>query len=961
MTKTVFLFVGALALATPALAQQPAALPQQPDTARPKTTREIVLSKMRALGKSEVRDTTPRDTTRADSAAARPRPVTPRRTTSTGGQQPAADFSTDSVMQELLKLNEYEATQYRGSEAVFEADSNKLVLYGTKDVKAGVNREGQSMVADSLLTFDQNTNIACGHGKPILSGEGTDAPVESEEVCYDTGRKLGVAMGARTQITEGANWVVTGNLYYKEGNVYGDHGKFTDCQLTVPHYHFAAGKVKVINNNVMVARNVTLNFGDVPVFWLPFMMQSMKQGRRSGLLMPQFSVNDIVRRNQSYNRRISDIGFYWAINDNMGSKFAVDWFANHYTAFEGSFDYRFVNKFLDGGATLKRYWETNGSTQFTMSTQHSWEPNERTRLGIDANYTTSSTFITQQSYDPRELNRTIASNGGLTRRFDWGSMSMQVSRTHFLSDDKVDYKLPSLGLTFATVTLWPARGGEPRFYNNATWTSNAQFSRTSTDFKTHNFDPSGMDGSFNSNFTMGRLSFSQGFTSNYARAMSFARVDSVRTDTALLAGQRMAWNASLSFQQRLIGTTTFTPNVRIQQDYARQDTVDNNRVFHTPMRMDAGAELKMDLFGFWPGIGPMSRLRHRLSPSISYRYSPKAALSSADSAKLRLLNLAQAGREVNQISIGISQTIEGKYREDEKTEGMNADSAAIDSTNVDPTKPRRLPQARKVTILSLNTDAIAYDFVAAREGGLGYQTTQITNTVNSDLLRGLQLSITHELFAPDTFKTPLPGGFGHKRDFSPHLSRVNASFSLNNNSWLFRMFGLGKHTEPPPQTGSRETADTADAQGRPRPSNAARPEFGLIGTRGAESGPPSRGPIGSWNASFNLSLERPRKGEDTQPAAFHQIANQMITTNLTFQPTAQWNVNWSTGYSFSTSKFTDHVLTFTRQMHDWDANFNFVKAQNGNFSFVFNVKLRANPDIKFDYSQRSNVRNPVIP
>jgi hypothetical protein len=38
-------------------------------------------------------------------------------------------------------------------------------------------------------------------------------------------------------------------------------------------------------------------------------------------------------------------------------------------------------------------------------------------------------------------------------------------------------------------------------------------------------------------------------------------------------------------------------------------------------------------------------------------------------------------------------------------------------------------------------------------------------------------------------------------------------------------------------------------------------------------------------------------------------------------------------------------------LHDWDANFDFVKAQNGNFSFQFRVHLRANPDIKLDYSQ----------
>ena len=51
-------------------------------------------------------------------------------------------------------------------------------------------------------------------------------------------------------------------------------------------------------------------------------------------------------------------------------------------------------------------------------------------------------------------------------------------------------------------------------------------------------------------------------------------------------------------------------------------------------------------------------------------------------------------------------------------------------------------------------------------------------------------------------------------------------------------------------------------------------------------------------------------------------------------------------------EFTDHALTFTRQLHDFDANFDFFKAQNGNFSFQFRVHLRANPDLKIDYEQR---------
>jgi hypothetical protein len=118
----------------------------------------------------------------------------------------------------------------------------------------------------------------------------------------------------------------------------------------------------------------------------------------------------------------------------------------------------------------------------------------------------------------------------------------------------------------------------------------------------------------------------------------------------------------------------------------------------------------------------------------------------------------------------------------------------------------------------------------------------------------------------------------------------------------------------------------------------------MVGTsRRDEIGSP-RGAVGTWNASFNYTLFRPRNAAAGQ-------TNQMVTSNFSFQPTENWTVRWSTGYSVTTKEFTDHVLTLTRRLHDWDANFDFLKAQNGNFSFQFRVHLRANPDVKLDYSQ----------
>ena len=908
--------------------QRPAA-----DTTKPKTTQEIVREKLRQIGKERA-DTI----VIADSTLERMRRDSVR---SQRAATPPPEIGADSIMLQLLRLEGYTATQYRALSARFNSDSGKLVLTATPEEKAFVVQAEQSMSADSLLVVNRNTSIACGFGNPVLSGEGAENPVKSERVCYDTQRRIGTAIGASTQFSQGANWQFTGDLSTRERDIYGHNTRFTDCTLTIPHYHFSAKRVKVVNGDVLVARDVTLQFGDVPVFWLPFMMQSLKRGRASGILMPRFSVNDIVRRNSRYNRRIENVGFYWAVSEHMGSELTMDWFANNWTALNGSLDYKWNDQFLDGRLTYRQFWKSEGGREFTLASGNSWQPDERTSLRADLQYSTSSSFIRDRSYDPRELNRSIDSNAGLNRRFDWGSVSLQASRRQYLTDNKVDMTLPSVGLNLSSVTFFKT-AGTPRFYHNATWTGSAQARLVSSaidqTLQPRNRDREDLNANLNSSIAMGNFSWSQAFDlRNEVQRELLASGDSVDAAPEI-TNRRMNWSTSLGFQQRLIGTSTITPSMSLRGELARDST---GRMVSAPARMDFGATMKVDLFGFWPGVGPLERIRHRVSPTFSYSFSPS---TNPDSAQMLLFS-ASAAREQNRLSIGLSQTIEGKFRE-ERREGQ--DSVVVEDTvSLDPDKPRRVQQGRKVQLLSLNTDAVVYDFVEARTG-MGVQTTQITNSINSDLLRGLQLSVTHDLFrltgTGSGVSTDSAG-----RDFAPHLSRVSASFSLTGSSWLFRALGLSGVGEPeaPPATGSTPTPVPDAAQAGP-PTDPTRPEMGLLGTRnrpadGQQQAP--RSAIGSWNASLNYTLYRPRT------AAVDQ-GNQMVTANLNFHPTEMWNVAWNTGYSFSEGQFTDHVLTLTRAMHDWDANFDFIRAQNGNFSFQFRVALRANPDIKFDYDQR---------
>jgi hypothetical protein len=74
---------------------------------------------------------------------------------------------------------------------------------------------------------------------------------------------------------------------------------------------------------------------------------------------------------------------------------------------------------------------------------------------------------------------------------------------------------------------------------------------------------------------------------------------------------------------------------------------------------------------------------------------------------------------------------------------------------------------------------------------------------------------------------------------------------------------------------------------------------------------------------------------------------------LRFRATVGWNLMWLTSYDVQDGSFTDHSVGLTRDLHRWQANFDFYQTATGNWTFRFGVSLKDNPDLKFDYDQSS--------
>ena len=875
-----------------------------------------------------------------------------------GNRRPSAGM--DAVATELLGMPGYSLTEYEAESADFQTARRILVLQAPDAGRARVTREGIVIEADTSITFDESTGRMTTVGDATFTPPDSD-PVDAANMIYDVGEARGSASDAVTSFEQdGAHWIVRGEMpFAAQDSTFMAHAQFTSCENEEPHYHFETDEIKIVGGNVLVAKGVRLYFADVPVVWLPFMAQSLSRGRASGLLTPRFSVNDIVRTSGGYRRRVSNIGFYWAMSEYSDALVAMDWFSETFFSLTGAFSYRFSRHFLDGVANIRRFWQADGSTELALDTQHSWAFDERTQLRVSARFASSNDFVRQNSFNPLEVTQSIDSDGGLNRRFDWGTMSLSASRKQYLSDDRTEWLLPSANLSLSPTTLFRAPSTEAHFWNNMTWSGSSGLRRNTFDrvqpdtFALAEANTARTSTFARSNLSIGRLTFSQSVDLTESETFEVPEAllllgDSVDPGSLVtgvpvrdISESKLGWSTSFGYQQQLIGSTTVTPSLSVSGNMLRSDTDSLAQNFvSAPSRIAFGAQLKTDIYGFFGGFGSFEAIRHKISPSFDYQWSPESTPTDLQQTVFG----SRALQPKNAISISLTQTFEAKRASDtdEAAAEQPVDSTGLaDVQSVDRSgEPRRVQQAQTVTLLAVRSSVVRYDFVQADSVGSflsGFETTRLSNQISSDFLRGLSVSMDHDLF-DDVVG---PGGVLESRTFDPHLSQLNLSFALGSSSsifrWLRRRAGLDAEESP-------EEPEANDLLDLPGPTD----ESMIVPVSGRDTAPqrrPSSGATGGWNVNLNYSLQRPR-----DPT---RLASQMLSGMLRLKPTENWSVSWRTAYDLEAKAFNDHSIRLSRDLHRWEANFDFLQTATGNWTFRFEVSLLDNRDLKFDYKQRN--------
>jgi hypothetical protein len=920
------------------------------------------------------------------------------------GDSTRREIPQDSTIDALLRLPGYTPVEYQGDSAQFNNRERTLRLRGDPVV----TRAGTRLQATDSIVYRESREYVEVYGNPQVTGGEQD--IEGDVMYYDLANRRASVQGARTTITEGATWFVEGNVTSEDegGRVYATRGTFTSDDRPEPAYHFRADKIKVIKNRVLVGRPAFLYFRNVPVFVLPFIVQDLGRGRRSGVLIPEFEINDIVRTDQrgagtrGTGRQVSNIGYYWAINEYMGAQAALDWRSQSWIGLNVGGQFNVRRRFLSGNASYTRFWREERNNSWSLQGSGSWQPNERTDITSALNYRSDTQFERNRQTDVFAQLASISSSLSIRRKTDWGNITSGGELVQEVSTGRVA-RSGDLSFSPNTVTLFPVRdGGVERWYNEGSLTvqSNVKYARVEPgDFLRRREQPTeDRDAQLSGNIRLASVGVNGGVT--YARRGfdELAAIDSAEAigevtpiQRAFIAGnstETLNWNAGTSYEFRLIGATRLTPSIGLGQDLVRRqigfedgEVPDSivpgslGEFVAAPMRMNVSAGLRTELFGFFPGFGGYSAIRHHLRPGVDYRYEPRVQQTAQQEAVFG----ERRGREVNRINLTFDQTFEAKVREparesevergargagtgnpqgsDVGNPGAQTDTARAQLTPGDPTlrdtaaadsaggRGGQPEQARKVTLLSISTSALAYSFVPTDTLGTRFETRDITNRIRSDLLGGLNFTISHDLFEEQ--RVGAGGtGVGRRRTFSPFLTSIQTSVSFGANSALFRWLGFSRGSEEERRT---ERGQTPPEQGQPTldpPGSQTQTNSPIPGFNGGGAG-------GAWNVQLNYSLRRSRPDRNGAPTR-DTDESQQLSGNVSFTPTRNWAVSWYTDYSISEGEFGAHVLNFKRDLYRWQANFDFRRAPNGNTSFSFSVHLTDLPDLKADYN-RSNL------
>jgi len=568
---------------------------------------------------------------------------------------PAAAQQTSAVMDSVAgaadsTLTAPAAADSAGQDSVqtvqpkpVKSDIDTTIYYDAVKIYTDVDNRFTELVGKAVIKYKKVSlsaaKITLNWNETLITAEPMPDTVWVKKDSTSSDSTMEITMQGKPVIVDGASEMVGDMMFYNyktekarilrgrtemEGGFYNGeqikrinsntfnikNSSYTTCQLdTNPHFHFEAQKLKMVTNDKVVAKNIVMYMGHIPMAFLPFAVFPNKSGRQSGILIPRYG--------ESYmeGRSLRGIGYYWAPSDYYDSNVQMDFFEKSGLLFRGGARYS-VRYLLNGnlsGSYTNRKINGEKTQSWDMRMSHNQEIDPTSRINISGSFVSNKDFYKQNSVNlTSRLTQQVRSDATYTKNWPKQklSMSFNMSRVHFLQDDVTDLTMPQMSLRLGQSQLFKpskskgrSKPGERR-RSESPWYESLYLS-------------------YNSNLTNKKHEYIVRTTVDTTKEEETTRRISHDLDFSLASPQK--YFGILSVNQNLSFTEDWFDETQAYSYNAATKNIDasDKKGFAARHTFYYSASANTKFYGmFAPGIGDIQAIRHVVTPSLSFSYQP---------------------------------------------------------------------------------------------------------------------------------------------------------------------------------------------------------------------------------------------------------------------------------------------------------------------------------------------------
>jgi hypothetical protein len=832
----------------------------------------------------------------------------------------------------LRKRRDIETTiKYSASDSVVtEVGSQITRLYKDAKVTYGeITLEAAYMEVDMRRNQVYAAGVEDSTGKLVGTPKFKNGPEEyvAEAMTYNFKTKRGVINKVVTQQGEG---FVHGQTVKKDAqnNMYVGGGLYTTCNLTDPHFHIRADKIKVVHQKQIVTGPFNLVINDVPTplgfaFGIfPFIQK--KANGTSGIIFPVYGEEP---RDRGFFLRQG--GYYWAASPYFGVSLLGEiysrggWGLNLQSQYKKRYSY---SGNLDLRFSRRRSGEEGFQTvgeDFWITWSHIPESRGTGRFSASVNAGTS-TFNQRNAFTygltqdlSRRINPTFNSNVSYSNSLLKGAVTYGINARHDMNTvtGVMNMTLPDLNVSVTRIfpfkrqnsikKAWYETIGLSYQFNGSNRLTNSPIAEA-TSLAGIPISNAGTQSDTVIGFNFSNL------PELWRRAQIGAQ-HSIPVSMSLKLFKYFSLNPSFSYRE------TWTPQ-KLNYSYSPIDQaiiVDTLRGFHRSYTYNASAGITTNVYGLFNINGKkIQAIRHRMTPNVSFSAQPDFSrdrygfyqdvlisgtyLTEPQKEDIRRVSRFQnstfgapgQGRS-GSVSFSLTNNFEAKLRPKSDSAGVKAEKVSI------------------LDNLSLNT---SYNLAADSLNLSAINIATRTKILKTDINFNMTVD-------PYIYRVISVNG-------TPTAVKVN-EYAWKNGKGLGQIVNAGMFFSKSFSPGG--SADKKKIEPKEGATEAEKDELANINAnldKYVDFTLP-------WSLSFSYSLSY------SKPGIQKPVVSQTLSFNGDVKMTDKWKVSFNSGYDFvGKGIISTTSLNIHRDLHCWEMVISWIPF--GPFqSYTFDLKVKA--------------------